>query len=716
MEHVKKKKKKLIPVRLNMLFFIVFFLFSILILRLGVVQIVYGDDYKREIERTEDITVSNPVPRGKMFDRNGKIIVDNTPKNAITYTNFGASQEEMLDVAKRLAQLIDVKPDKVQERDKKDYWIIHNPERALEKVSEKERNALKEELETKEYNKKVYNLELERITDEELNELTAQDLEILAIYRSFNSGYALTPQIVKNEDVTQKEFALVSENLQYLPGVDTTTDWERSYTFGNTLKTVLGKVTESDEGIPKEQLDYYLARDYNRNDRVGKSYIEMQYEDVLHGQKAKVKSITDKAGNIVETEVISEGERGKDLVLTIDMELQLAVEKIIEEELMNGKKSARAGLLDRAFAVMMDPNTGDVLTMAGKQIVKDKEAGKTELQDFALGNITTSYSVGSTVKGATVLTGYQQGVISPGASFFDGPLKIKNTPEMSSWKNFGTVNDVRALRVSSNVFMFKTAIEIGKGNYQPNQPLPIDIKAFDTIRQSFAQFGLGVRTGIDLPNESIGYKGPLTGPGFLLFLSIGQYDTYTPMQLAQYVSTIANGGYRIQPRMVKEIHAPMESNELGPVVKEIQPNVLNRIELKDGWMSTIHEGFRQVTQHPEGTAYGKFHDAYYLPAGKTGTAQAFYDGPDRAKYDEPPEVINLSFVGYAPYNNPEVAIAVVVPWAYQGKSGHSANTIIARRAMDAYFNLKKTREENKLNSNTTSQQAENVAVDKEEQE
>lgn len=113
-----------------MLFLIVFVLFSVLIFRLGFVQIVYGDDYKREIERTEEITVNNPVPRGKMFDSTGKIIVDNIPQNAITYTNNGASQEEMLDTAEKLAELIEKDTEKVTERDEKDYWIMINPDRA----------------------------------------------------------------------------------------------------------------------------------------------------------------------------------------------------------------------------------------------------------------------------------------------------------------------------------------------------------------------------------------------------------------------------------------------------------------------------------------------------------------------------------------------------------------------------------------------------------
>ena len=119
----------------------------------------------------------------------------------------------MLKVAERLAKLIDKDDKKVTERDKKDYWITTNPKEAEEKVSEKERKALQEKYEADEYDDKVYKLILERITEEDLNELTASDLEVLAIYREFISGYKFTPQIVKNKDVTQEEFAIVSENL-----------------------------------------------------------------------------------------------------------------------------------------------------------------------------------------------------------------------------------------------------------------------------------------------------------------------------------------------------------------------------------------------------------------------------------------------------------------------------------------------------------------------
>ncbi|WP_071396973.1 peptidoglycan D,D-transpeptidase FtsI family protein [Bacillus tuaregi] len=672
-----------------MLFFIVFLLFSVLILRLGVVQIVYGEDYKREIERTEDVTVNNPVPRGKMFDTNGKIVVDNVPENAITYTNNGVSQTEMLEVAERLAKLIHKDADKVTERDMKDYWIIKNPKEAEKKVPEKELEELKVKYEDEEYDSKVYKLTLDRITEADLNSLSEQDIEIIAIYREFVSGYKFTPQIVKNKDVTPEEFAVVSENLQLLPGVDTTTDWERSYAYSDTLRSVLGGVTTSDKGLPAEEIDYYLSRDYSRNDRVGTSYLEKQYEDVLHGQKAKVKNITDQSGEIVSTEVITEGQRGKDLVLTIDMDLQLAVEQIIEQELWAAKSFPGTNLLDRAYVVLMDPHTGEIKSLAGKKIVRNEETGKTVMQDDALGTFTTTYNVGSAVKGATVLTGFQTGVIKPGSSFYDAPLYIAGTPPKKSWKSFGSINDVNALKYSSNVYMFLTAIKIGEGRYVPHGSLPINTDAFNTIRQHFAQFGLGVRTGVDLPGEQNGFKGSSTLPGHLMDLAIGQYDTYSAMQLAQYVSTVANGGSRMEPHMVREIREPQLDNELGPIVQEIQPKVLNRLDLENGWIERVQLGFKKVMQEQGGTANGFFGGKSYSPAGKTGTAESFYDGPLK-KY-KMASVMNLSLVGYAPSDNPEIAMSVIVPWAYTGGTDNRANLKIGEKVMDAYFELKAQR-------------------------
>ncbi|MRX72644.1 penicillin-binding protein [Bacillus lacus] len=682
------KKRKMLPGRLNILFFVIFLTFSAMVLRLGIVQIVYGEDYKREVDRKEEVAVSTSVPRGKIFDRNYETIVDNQPLNAITYTRMtGSSQEERLDTARKLAEIIEKDTSKITERDLKDYWILLNPEAAKNKITDEDRQKVADGVLAE---SDLYDLQLSRITESDLAAISEDEKEVLAIKREMDGGYAMTPQIIKNQDVTQEEFAIVSENLHKLPGVDVTTDWERSYTFNSTLRTLLGSISSTSEGIPREQMDKYLVRDYQRNDRVGKSYLEAQYEDVLQGEKARARSITDRSGNLLETEIVSEGKSGKDLILTIDMQLQLEAEKILEEELLAAKRKRGTELLDRAFVVVMDPRNGELLSMAGKQFVT--EDGQRELRDFSLGAMTTSYTMGSAVKGATVLTGFQEGAIQPGSVLLDEPLYISGSPAKKSYQNMGRINDLTALKRSSNVYMFKTAIEMGNGVYKRNQSLPLDRDAFATMRNSFSQFGLGVETGIDLPNEARGFQGTSYTPGLLLDLSIGQYDTYTPLQLAQYISTIANGGYRMKPQIMREIREPSPADGAGPVIHSQETEILNRIDMEPKYIERVQEGLRQVMQESGGTGYGYFAGAGYSPAGKTGTAQAFYDGPVKEKFLTP--TYNLTLVGYAPDHNPEVAFAVVVPWAYEkAQNSHPINHMIGKRVLDKYFELKKASED-----------------------
>lgn len=269
-----KKKKTHIPFRLNVLFFIVFLLFSAIIIQLGKVQIIDGETYRNEVNKKEDVTVSTPVPRGKMFDRQGHVIVNNKPLRTVTYTKMrGVDSKEVLQVARDLAKLIEMSQedmDKLTETDKKDFWMRLNEKRAAAKVTKEDESKFrKQEIEGKELDKKVEELRRERITQEELNELSKEDIEVLVIKSKMNAGYKMTPQIVK-KDVSQNEYAVVSERLASLPGVDTTVDWEREYPNDKILRSILGSVSNENEGLPREHLDYYLVRDYNRNDRIGK--------------------------------------------------------------------------------------------------------------------------------------------------------------------------------------------------------------------------------------------------------------------------------------------------------------------------------------------------------------------------------------------------------------------------------------------------------------
>lgn len=705
-DQAKVRQRKLTSFRMNFLFFSIFVLFSLLIFRLGYLQIVKGEDYKRELERTEEIAVNTSVPRGRIFDRSGHLLVDNEPRNAITYTKTtSTTSEDMLKTAKKLAKLIDKPTTRVTLGDKKDFWILLHPDEALEKVTKKEQLALQndESISKKEAQREITKMTRDRITDEEMDSFTDSELEILAIYREMMSGYAYTPQIVKSEEVTDTEFATVSEQLGSLPGVNTTTDWER---VKMSDSAILGTTTSPLEGIPKTDLDYFLSRGYSRNDRVGKSYIERYYEDLLKGQKTVVKNIKDRTGKVVETKTVREGEPGKDLMLTLDQELQSHLEKIVEDNLLKAKRMGGSQFLDRAFLVMMDPNTGEVLSMVGKRIVKDKETGKLTVQDYTFGTFSTSYEVGSTVKLATVLSGYQNDVLSLGERKIDEPIYVGKQRKASLFNQNSrvSVNDIEALGRSSNVYMFKIAMDIANYNYVKGGSLKIDFDAFNKLRDSYASFGLGVKTGIDLPGEVSGSSPEPNRkePGKLLDLSIGQYDTYTPLQLAQYVSTVANGGYRIAPQVLKAVYDPSkDGKEFGALLEQNDPKILNRINNTPEEIERVKKGMHYTYYQPKGTAYNIFQGEDFDAAGKTGTAQAgYYEGEDRSLWGT--QTISVAHVGFAPYDNPEIAYSVIVPHVSTYTKGYAhPNNDIAQAAVKEYFALKKKRAESEIFSTET---------------
>lgn len=462
-DQAKVRQRKHIAFRMNILFFTIFVLFSLLILRLGYLQIVKGEDYSRLLEQKEEIAVNTSVPRGKIFDRNGRVLVDNDPKNAITYTKTNSTKsKDMLEIAEQLADLIEQDTKRVTIGDKRDFWILKHPDEALAKVSKKEQAAILNDstLSSAEAQRAINKLTRERITDEEINSFSDEELEVLAIYREMMSGYAFSPQIIKSDGVTEEEFAAVSERLSELPGVDTTTDWERVRRSDNTI---LGSTTNPIEGIPKSHLNYYLARDYSRNDRVGRSFLEQHYEELLKGQKTVVKNVKDRTGRVIETKTVREGEPGKDLVLSLDSELQLELEKLVSDKLLRLKAGPNSRLLDRAFLVMMDPNTGEVLSLVGKRIVKNPETGRNEIQDFSFGTFTSAHEAGSTVKMATLLTGYSEDAVRIGERKIDTPLYVGGTRKSSLFNQNGSVSvsDVEAIGRSSNVYMFRIAFSLG---------------------------------------------------------------------------------------------------------------------------------------------------------------------------------------------------------------------------------------------------------------
>jgi cell division protein FtsI/penicillin-binding protein 2 len=263
-----------------------------------------------------------------------------------------------------------------------------------------------------------------------------------------------------------------------------------------------------------------------------------------------------------------------------------------------------------------------------------------------------------------------------------------NTPAKCSWKEgIGVIDDIGALKVSSNAYQFKIAMKVGGAAYKYNTPLVIDPKAFDTYRNMFVQFGLGVKTGVDLPLEGTGYKGGSNVAGHLLDFAIGQYDTYTPLQLSQYINTIANGGSRIELHFLKEIHAETMTEEIGHLESTFEPVTYNKVKLDDKYLNRVRQGFYEVTA----TGIGKgYMGNVPSPAGKTGTSQSFVDSDNDGKVDK--ETISNTFAGYFPADHPIMSIMVASPDVYY--NGHnstfrtSVNKRIAASVSNKFYELR----------------------------
>ena len=694
--------------RIQVLKVVCLLMFIVIAFRLYAIQVKYSDDYQAYVNKTSTVALQRNVPRGVIYDRNMSVLVDNEAVSTITYQRYAdVSEKEMHQIADKLADLIEVDFSKLTSRDLKDLYLEKFEDEAKELYT-------KEEL--KKYgDKKIYQLQLSRITDDMLSKLTDQDKEAHAIYINMKKGTNQTSNIIK-KGATEEEVAIVSEHLESMPGVNTEVDWDRTYPSVAQWHPIYGRVSSYEQGLPAVLVDYYKAHDYQSNDRVGLSQLELYYEALLGGHKSQYLLTNDDDTSTYDE--IYEGQRGYELVLTIDAELQAAVNDIVRDELLNAKKnSSTTKYLREAYIVMTNPNTGEVLAMTGNIIDWDDEAKDYVIYDNSLGTFQSSFTVGSVVKGATLLSGFKYGVTKPGQVVNDTKMYFKGGLVKGSWQTLGAVNDLTALQKSSNVYFFDQTIRFGGSYYSPYMALNLNLDVFDKYRSTFNEFGLGVSTGIDLPNESTGLVEAQRTSGKLLDFAIGQADLYTPMQLVQYVSTVATSGKRFAPTLVKEVYLPSNDDISGKqLVKGFAPNLLNVVELDQQYFDRVHQGFVMALQQSGGTGYSTFYKANYNPAGKTGTAQEYArDADGRYIKDANGEFIDVhsrTLIAYAPADKPEVALSVIVPQCELPSQSHPISLQIGERAMQAYFDLKKERmaAQNEVdNGETLGQAPENVA-------
>lgn len=644
---------------------------SLLIVNLFRIQVLSNDAYKEKLDnytrRFETIT----TPRGEILDRNQNIVVGNKiSKSIIYYPPLGQSTAEQWELAQKIADNFTIKEDKMSLSDLQDLYLFLHDDKVKQRISEQENlKYLNNEYTSGEY----HQLKKNKITESDLEELTDNEKKAYIIYQRMimptSGGMKTILTGVSNEEIAY----LAEHNLDY-PGFQSYSNWERDYLEDFGLKSIIGSVSNEVQGLPLEKIDYYLAKDYVRNERLGRSGLELYYEDIVSGNK-KVQNVVYSSDGFAQAVEVREGSKGDNLILTIDLNLQAKTEEIAKKYIEQAKGDPNRKYFESVYLLVMNPKNGDILSSVAIKTSKDGI-----LYNDPSSNHLDTIIPGSTIKGAMVYLGLSEGVVSPTEQISDAPIKIASTPAKGSFQtNLVSTNAVSALAQSSNVYMFHVAMRVANARYEYNQPLfGVDMKDFQTLKHNFSRFGLGTQTGIDMPREAEGYVGKNFQAGFLLDYAMGQYDSYTPIQLATYINTIANNGIRVKPRYVQYAKDPLTDI----IVFENKTEIVSVLDDKAA-IAYVQQGLRECVT--SGLCRGVLNHNRYSVAAKTGTSENTYKTKDGEYILTAPHSL---LTAYAPFENPEVTVTCAAPNSMNDKILENICQPIANEVLDFYFNNK----------------------------
>ena len=644
-----------IPIRLNLLFSIVILLFLTIIGRLLYMQVMNKDFYEKKLASASQTKVTTSSARGEIYDASGKPLVENTLKQVVSFTRSNKmTAKDLKEIASQLLGYVSISSPNLTERQLADYYLA-DPEiykktvEALpsEKRLDSDGNRLSES--------ELYNNAVDSVQTSQLNYTEDEKKEIYLFSQLNAVGNFATGSIV-TDSLTDTQIALIASASKKLPGISISTSWERKV-LETSLSSIIGSVSSEKAGLPAEEADAYLKKGYSLNDRVGTSYLEKQYEETLQGKRSVKEIHLDKYGNMESVENIEDGTKGNNIKLTIDLTFQDSVDALLKSYFNSELGNGGAKYSEGVYAVALNPKTGAVLSMSG--IKHDLKTG--ELTSDSLGTITDVFVPGSVVKAATISSGWENGVLSGNQTLTDQSIIFQGSPPINSWYTASSgpmpITAVQALEYSSNTYMVQTALGIMGLTYQPNMIAAIGNleSAMGKLRSTFGEYGLGSATGIDLPDESTGFIPKDYDLANYITNSFGQFDNYTPMQLAQYVATIANNGVRVAPRIVEGIYGNNDKGGLGDLIQQLKPTEMNKINISDSDMSILQQGFYQVAHGTSGLTTGRAfsNGALVSISGKTGTAESYVADGQQAT--------NTNAVAYAPSDNPQIAVAVVFP-------------------------------------------------------
>lgn len=665
-------------IRYNIVTIFIYIVGIILILQLFNLQIVHGQEY-RETSNTRLTRESVlKAARGNILDSTGNKLV--TSETSFSLELYKTKIEDSV-LNNTILKTINIL------KSNKDEYIDNLPI-AVNPV----RYTLPEE------NLKSWKLSLE--IDENANAQEAFDslkkkynitnndeeaIKIMAVrYEITRTGYSNIKPVEIAKDISRQSAIQIREQSNDLPGMTIATGSKVKYTSGNLASHILGQVGP----ISEEELKGKEDR-YSLNDIVGKTGVEYIFEDYLKGTDG-IKQI-DMAvdGTVTEEYVTEEAVAGSDVVLTIDANLQKVAEEALKK---NIDKIANGGFYKTSPAnagavIVMNVKTGEVLAMASYPdynpqlfidgISQEQYDSYKEEKNLVNRAISGVYSPGSIYKMVTATAGLETGAITTKTKINDTGVYPKfGNPVCWYWRSYrrghGYLNVTQAIQKSCNYFFYETGYRAG----------------IENIVKYAEYYGLGMKTGIELLGEETGTisrpeiveaRGEVWTPGYTLSAAIGQGDNgFTPIQMARYISSLANGGNRVDVTLIKNIMKPdgteVDKKELENYVNErlgYTPTEVEDLNIKEENIDAILEGMKGVTEDG-GTAYSTFAGFDIEVAGKTGSAET--GDPDK---------VNGWFVGFAPFDDPEISVTVLIENA--GSGGFTAET--ARDIMAEYFGM-----------------------------
>ena len=644
-----------IPIRLNLLFAIVILLFMTIIGRLLYMQVLNKDFYEAKLASASQTRVTTSSARGEIYDAAGKPLVENTVKQVVAFTRSNKmTAADLKDISTKLLTYVTVTSPDLTERQMADYYLADPAvyKKTVEALPKDKRfdsdgNQLSEA--------QLYNNAAESITSDQLN-YSEDEKKVIYLFNQLNAVGNFATGNIQTDPLSDTQVAVIASISKEMPGISISTSWDRKI-LETSLSSIVGSVSSEKAGLPAEEAEAYLKKGYSLNDRVGTSYLEKQYEETLQGKRSVKEIHLDKYGNMESVDTIEEGSKVNNIKLTIDLAFQDSVDALLKSYFNSELGNGGAKYSEGVYAVALNPKTGAVLSMSG--LKHDLKTG--DLTPDSLGTVTNVFIPGSVVKAATISSGWENGVLSGNQTLTDQPIVFQGSAPIYSWYKlaYGSfpITAVEALEYSSNAYVVQTALGMMGQTYQPEMTVKTNQleSAMGKLRATFGEYGLGSATGIDLPDESTGLVPKEYSFANYITNAFGQFDNYTPMQLAQYVATIANDGVRVAPHIVEGIYDNNDKGGLGELIQAINTKEINKVNISESDMAILHQGFYQVSHGTSPLTTGRaFSDGATVSiSGKTGTGESYVAGGQEAN--------NTNAVAYAPTENPQIAVAVVFP-------------------------------------------------------